>query len=73
MKGNIIKPAGSKLQAFKLPYTSFKASDDSKDANGKLDVGEVKTITLLDFSGLTETASRDNTLWLTRLMALAKG
>lgn len=64
-------PAGSKAKHFSLPFADFKASDDSKDTDKKLDLGKVKTLTVIDVSGVTEQADRDNVLWLNNLMGVA--
>jgi hypothetical protein len=58
------------LHSFSL--SQFLPADDSKDANGKLDVDKVEQIILLDLASLNPAAPRaENTLWLTNI-ALAK-
>lgn len=54
-----------------LALSDFTAGDDSKDANGKLDMDQVTQIGLLDLSGLLEnTPAQDNTLTVSDLRAL---
>jgi hypothetical protein len=65
-------PAGAKSTSFRLPFTDFKPAEDSKDPDGKLDPGKVKSLTLVDVSGTLEKVNRDNVLWLSNLMGLAK-
>lgn len=65
-------PAGAKSTPFRLLFSEFKAADDSKDPNGKLDLGKVKNLLLIDVSGAVEKVDRENVLWLGNLMALAK-
>jgi len=55
---------GSQLNENTFSLSSLTLSEDSKDANGQLDIGKVHQITLLDLSGLSGTADQDNTLWV---------
>lgn len=64
-------PAGSELKHFKLPFADFKPSDDSKDPNGKLDVGTIKTLNIIDATGMFSTTDQDNTLWMNNLLGVA--
>lgn len=61
-----------KATAVSLSFADFKPSDDSKDDNGKLDLGQVKSLIVIDASGLFGSGSGQNTLWLGNLLALAK-
>lgn len=62
----------TKATPFTLSFADFKPSDDSKDDNGKLDLGQVKSLLFFDASGLLGTGSGANTLWIGNLLALAK-
>jgi len=62
--------AGDEVQTFALKLADFKASDDSKDQNDRLDADQVTQILLLDaaiFRG--EAAARDNVVWIGALGA----
>ena len=66
-------PAGSEVKKVNVPFSSFKLSDDSKDADGKLDLGKVKTLLFIDATSTFDpTADRDNTLWINNIMGIAK-
>lgn len=60
----VMIPAGSMKVDLDLPFANFKASDDSKDDNGRLDLDQVNQLLLLDASGIVDGADADNTLWL---------
>jgi hypothetical protein len=62
-------PAGSTAKRFRLSFADFKPADDSKDASGKLELGNVKSIVIVDVSGLVDGANKDNTLWIGNLLA----
>lgn len=62
-------PAGSTLKEFDLPFNEFKASDDSKDTNDKLDLDKVYQVVIIDISGPAgmATSDRENTLYVARI------
>ena len=47
-----------------LKFVNFKAGDDSRDTNGKLDLNDVKQILVIDGAGMMKTREGNNTLWL---------
>ena len=60
-------PAGaSRATALSASFADFKAADDSKDTNGKLDLDQVERLTILDVSGLKGDVKveSDNTLYV---------
>ena len=57
-------PAGSSSVDFNVPYSDFKAGDDSKDDNGKLDLDQVTQLLILDATGLISGTEADNELWI---------
>ena len=62
-------PGNSEKKEFTLVFADFKPSDDSNDANGKLDLDKVQQIIFFDISGLTGAVSQENTLWINSLRA----
>lgn len=56
--------AGGKLTDNTMSLSSFALSDDSKDANGMLDIEKVHQISILDIGAMTKSADVDNTLWV---------
>jgi hypothetical protein len=50
-----------------LPFANFKAADDSKDDDNKLDLDSVKQILFIDASGLLGAETGQNTLWLNQI------
>ena len=62
-------PGGSVSNHVNLPFDAFKVADDSKDANGKLDLENIKTLLILDGSGIMDQADHDNTLWVGHVVA----
>ena len=52
--------------------SDFKMADDSKDANDKLDPEQIKSILILDISGMVDSVDTDNTLWISNLRATTK-
>lgn len=55
---------GNAAQLVELPFAGFMAGDDSKDTNSTLDVPLIKSITIIDMSGVTGGPEQDNTLWI---------
>lgn len=55
---------GNAVQSVDLPFTGFTAGDDSKDTNGTLDVPLIKSITIIDMSGVMGGPEQSNTLWV---------
>jgi hypothetical protein len=55
---------GSTAQSIELPFTSFTAGDDSKDTNATLDTPLIKSITIIDTSGVVGGLEQENTLWV---------
>lgn len=64
-------PSGEERKQFKLPFADFKPADDAKDPNGKLDVGSIKTLNLIDATGMLGGTEQDNTLWIGNLLGVA--
>lgn len=65
-------PSAKERKDVAQAFTDFKAADDSKDDNGKLDLDQVKAILILDMGGLLEGAEVDDTLWISGLRATTK-
>jgi hypothetical protein len=61
-------PGGSEPKPINLPFQAFKRADDSQDVSGKLDLSKVKTLLILDSSGILDQADRDNTLWVNQVV-----
>ena len=57
-------PGRAKFTPVNLEMATFKPADDSRDNNGRLDLGEVKQLLILDAAGLLKLRQGDNTLWL---------
>jgi hypothetical protein len=55
---------GSVVQHKKLLLSGFIRSDDSKDTETKPHLALVKSITIIDASGMISQADHDNTLWV---------
>lgn len=51
-----------------IPLSEFKAAEDSKDANGKLDPELVTQVTLIDITAMVDAPGR-NTLWIGKIVA----
>jgi hypothetical protein len=62
-------PGARTAKEFSVAFTAFTPSDDSKDTNGTLDLGQVKTISLIDVTGIASSAGGMNTLWLGDIVA----
>jgi len=54
----------SKLQKLDLAYTEFTPADDSKDANNRLDPEAVKTVLIIDLTGVFGMGEGENALWI---------
>lgn len=55
-----------------IAFSDFQIADDSpKDENGKLDLSQVKTILLVDPTGMYDQSNQANTFWLGPLSAEA--
>ncbi len=68
----IVDLAGGALPTkVKLAFTEFKRSDDSKDDATAPHIALIKSILIMDASGMFESANADNTLWVNHLMASA--
>lgn len=65
-------PGGAAARKVEIPFRDFLPSQDSKDANGKLDLANVKNIVFLDVTGIIGTANEPNSLYLNNLIAAAK-
>lgn len=52
-----------------LAFADFKAADDSKDDNDRLDLKQVKQIAVFDIAGMLAMSEGENTLWLKALRA----
>jgi hypothetical protein len=64
-------PAGSTPQHKKLLLDAFTRGDDSTDKDTKLHLALIKSIAIIDVSGMMTQADKDNTLWLNHLEASA--
>jgi len=65
-------PAGAKPTRFSIPFRDFSVADDSpQDNNAKLDLNQLKTINLVDISGLINKGQEKNTLWIGPIRALS--
>jgi hypothetical protein len=56
--------AGDELQPYEFDLASFTLSDDSQDENGRLDLTQVKELSIADVSVLSGKTVPTNTLWL---------
>lgn len=63
-------PEGNKPALLTIKIDEFTAADDSKDANGKLDLDQVKQVMLLDTAVLFAQAEKDNVLRIGEIKAL---
>ena len=57
-------------QRLMVNHTQLQLADDSEDENGQLDPDQVKSLSLLDFSALTTSQDRQNTLWIDDVIAV---
>jgi len=62
-------PGGSIPQHQKLLLSGFVRGDDSTDTDTKLHLSAVKSIAVIDITGMLEQADHDNTIWLGHLVA----
>lgn len=65
-------PADQTLQKFTLAFADFTLSEDSKDANDKLDLDQVKQILFFDLDSIVEGTEPQNTIWIGNLRAVKK-
>jgi hypothetical protein len=66
----MIDVAGGKVpKAITVRFSELFEADDSKDANGKLDLAEVHQLVFMDLQAWIEMSPRDNTLWIAGLKA----
>lgn len=63
-------PANSQLQNINIDFANLKPADDSKDANNRLDLDQVKQVLVIDVSGILNQTDTNNTLWINKLRAL---
>src|SRR5205085_12161885 len=57
-------------QRISLDFSEFKAADDSKDSNGKLDLDQVNQLVLIDLTGTVDQVNEPNRLRIGDLRAL---
>jgi hypothetical protein len=62
-------PGGSTPQHRKLLLDGFARGDDSTDKDTKLHLALVKSMAVLDVTGLLDQADHENTLWLNHFLA----
>ncbi len=60
-------PGGSILTKVKLPLSDFKRSDDATDNDTKVHPALLKSLMIMDASGMLEQANSDNTLWVNHI------
>lgn len=60
-------PGNSSLTEPSISFADFKAANDSKDDNNRLDLDQVTQLIILDASGLSDGADADNTLWINNI------
>jgi Complex I intermediate-associated protein 30 (CIA30) len=62
---------GGKSTRQEIPFSEFEADEQApKDANGKLDLDRIKTISLLDITGLIAPGEPVNTLRVAKIEAI---
>ncbi len=66
----VVVPAGSDVKHIKLALVGFQRSDDSKDTATKINLGLIKSMNIIDLSGMISKADADNTLWVGPIHAL---
>jgi hypothetical protein len=54
-------------QSVSLSLSDFSPADDSKDANDKLDIAEVRQIVFIDLAGIMGGVDQDNTVWVNKI------
>lgn len=71
----ILEVAGGETpKEYTIPFSDLKPSDDSKDKNNTLDLGEVYQVLFLDLAGFEGvTGSPQNSFWISGLRAIAAG
>ena len=66
-------PADKERADIAQAFADFKPADDSKDDNATLDLNQIKSVMVLDLSGMIDNAAdADNTLWISGLRATTK-
>jgi hypothetical protein len=61
---------GAPLQAFTIPMNQFTLTEDTKDADGRLDPDQIKSISFADLAAMIDPAVKGkNTLWLQQVRA----
>jgi hypothetical protein len=65
-------PGNREVAELSLDYAQMSQADDSKDANNKLDLDQVRQITILDITGFAGAPEGENTLWVGPVRAAAK-
>jgi len=63
-------PGGKTLKTITIPFIDFKAGEDSKDTNDKLDLDQVNQVLILDVNALLNMTEGDNTLWVGNVKAI---
>jgi len=66
-------PAGAPGSKRDLKLSDFKVSDDSPVKDGHLDMSQVKTLLLIDASGIIDSANHINSLWIGPVTAKTSG
>lgn len=61
-----VKGTGA-LEHLTLSFSTFNASNDSKDTNGKLDLDQVQLLIIADLTAFVSQTTADNTLWIGRV------
>lgn len=61
---------GEKAEIITLPFSGFTPADDSHDDNGKLNPEQIKSVMIIDVSGMMGGAQQANTLWMNKLKAI---
>jgi len=61
---------GKTLKTVTIPFIDFKAADDSKDTNDKLDLDQVNQVLILDVNALLNMTEGENTLWVGNVKAI---
>lgn len=64
-------PGGKERKTISIPFSEFKAGDDSKDNNDHLDLDQVNQVLVMDVNALLGMADGDNTLWIGNVRATA--
>jgi len=62
-------PGGSVPQHKKLLLSGFARGDDSTDKDTKIHLASIKSLAVIDISGLVDKADHDNSLWINHINA----